>query len=208
MARAALILLGTLGEMAAWWAVSKRSRDVWALMPVVLAGMGVAALVGARAREPEVDRMVALAAGAGAGLVLFVATRVFVRVVSRWEAFGRHTGDMYGRAGEVPLHRALVLSLGVMVPAEELFWRGLVQQELSLGWLGTRGGALVAWALYVLANLPSRSLPIVAGAVVGGAVWGGLAWWSGGILAGLASHILWTGLMLVLPPKSKPRPKG
>jgi len=51
-----------------------------------------------------------------------------------------------------------------------------------------------------VANLPSRSLPIVAGAVVGGAVWGALAWWSGGLAAPLASHILWTGLMLVLPP--------
>jgi len=32
-------------------------------------------------------------------------------------------------------------------------------------------------------------------------VWGALAWWSGGLAAPLASHILWTGLMLVLPPK-------
>ena len=56
--------------------------------------------------------------------------------------------------------------------------------------------AVVAWAGYVVANLPSRSLPIVAGAVVGGALWAALAWWSGGVLAPLASHILWTGLML------------
>jgi membrane protease YdiL (CAAX protease family) len=35
---------------------------------------------------------------------------------------------------------------------------------------------------------------------VGGVVWGGLAWWSGGVLASLGSHILWTGLMLLLPP--------
>ena len=61
--------------------------------------------------------------------------------------------------------------------------------------------------LYVLANLPSRSLPIVAGAIVGGAVWGALAWWSGAVLAALASHIAWTGLMLVLPPRV-PEPAG
>ena len=40
----------------------------------------------------------------------------------------------------------------------------------------------------------------MAGAIVGGALWGGLAWWSGGVLASLGSHILWTGLMLLLPP--------
>jgi membrane protease YdiL (CAAX protease family) len=55
--------------------------------------------------------------------------------------------------------------------------------------------------VYVVANVPSRSLPIVAGAIVGGALWGALAWWSGGVLAPLASHILWTGAMLALPPR-------
>ncbi len=60
--------------------------------------------------------------------------------------------------------------------------------------------AMAAWVGYVVANMPSRSLPIVAGAVVGGALWTGLAWWSGGVLASLASHILWTGLMLACPP--------
>ena len=58
----------------------------------------------------------------------------------------------------------------------------------------------VKWAFYVGANVPSRSLPIVLGAAVGGGVWAALAWWSGGMLASLASHILWTGLMLALPP--------
>jgi hypothetical protein len=53
----------------------------------------------------------------------------------------------------------------------------------------------------ILANVPSRSLPIIAGAIVGGALWGGLARWSDGVLAPLASHILWTGSMLALPPK-------
>ena len=60
--------------------------------------------------------------------------------------------------------------------------------------------AVAAWLGYVVANISSRCLPIVAGAVVGGALWAGLAWWSGGVLASLASHILWTGLMLALPP--------
>jgi membrane protease YdiL (CAAX protease family) len=51
-------------------------------------------------------------------------------------------------------------------------------------------------------NAASGSLPLVAGAVVGGAVWGGLAGWSGGIVASLASHGVWTALMLARPPAS------
>jgi membrane protease YdiL (CAAX protease family) len=35
--------------------------------------------------------------------------------------------------------------------------------------------------------------------VVGGAVWVGLAWWTGGVLASLACHIVWTGMMVAFP---------
>jgi membrane protease YdiL (CAAX protease family) len=86
-----------------------------------------------------------------------------------------------------------------MVPAEELFWRGLFQGRLDDA-TTPAVAAVLAWLAYLVANAASRSLPIVAGAIVGGAVWAGLAWWSGGVLASLASHILWTGLMLALPP--------
>ena len=67
---------------------------------------------------------------------------------------------------------------------------------------GAGGAAVAVLVLYVVANLPSTiAARSCAGAVVGGAVWGALAWWPAGVLAPLASHILWTGLMLVLPPK-------
>jgi membrane protease YdiL (CAAX protease family) len=59
----------------------------------------------------------------------------------------------------------------VSVPAEEIFYRGLVQRTLWGTPLGAGGAAVAVLVLYVLGNLPSRSLPIVAGAVVGGAVW-------------------------------------
>ena len=124
---------------------------------------------------------------------------MFVWIASRWTPFRRDVLDQYGQAGEVTLARSLVLSLAIMVPSEELFWRGLFQGRL--GQVTTASAAaLIAWLAYIVANVASRSLPIVAGAIVGGAVWGALAWWSGGVLASLASHILWTGLMLAFPP--------
>jgi membrane protease YdiL (CAAX protease family) len=85
------------------------------------------------------------------------------------------------------------------VPGEELFWRGLFQPELAEALDAPALAALVAWAAYVAANLPSRNLAIVAGAVVGGAVWSGLGWWSGGPLAPLVSHVAWTALMISYP---------
>lgn len=196
----AVIVAGVSAEVVAWWLIATGRADVWRLMPVVLGVMGsVAVIVRAPLVAASAGVTAALVMGLAAGLTLYLATRAFVWVASRWGPFRRDVLETYGRAGEVTLATTLVLSLAIMVPAEELFWRGLVQARLHDA-TGPATAALVTWAGYVGVNLASRSQPIVAAAVVGGAVWAGLAWWSGGVLASVASHILWTGLMLALPP--------
>ena len=145
--------------------------------------------------------MTAALVGLGSGLTLYLGTLAFVWVAAHWTPFRRDVLEKYGQAGEVTLATTLVLSLAIMVPAEEVFWRGLFQARLEeTAALSAPAAVAVAWLCYVGANAASRSLPIVAGALVGGALWAGLAWWSGGVLASVASHILWTGLMLALPP--------
>ena len=202
MLAALAIVLGLAAEMAGWWLVSAHGRDVWRLMPVLLGAMGVVALVVQRS-ELVWGTAAEAASGAGVGLVLYLGTRAFVWLANHWEPFRRQVAAEYGQAATITLVRSLVLSLVVMVPAEELFWRALVQARLDVAW-GAAAGAVTAWLLYVVANLPSRSLPIVAGAIVGGGVWIGLWWATGGVLAPLGSHILWTGLMLALPPGAGP----
>ena len=61
-------------------------------------------------------------------------------------------------------------------------------------------GAVLAWLAGVAVIAVWASLPLLAGAIVGGALWTGLGVWSGGVLAPFASHLVWTGLMLVWPP--------
>jgi membrane protease YdiL (CAAX protease family) len=193
---------GLLAVGVGWWLVSSRGRDVWRVMPVVLAAMGVAAVLVRRpVAANEVPVGVALAVGIVSGVALYVATRVFVRMASRVDAFGRATAAIYDEAGTVSVTRSLVLSLVVMVPGEELFLRGLVQPRLSeIARLGPALASVGTWAAYVVVNVASRRVPIVLGAIVGGALWAALWWWSGGLLASLASHILWTGAMLAFPP--------
>jgi len=201
----AVILAGTIAELVGWHLIATGRCDVWKLMPPVLGVMGLAALI---VRPPlaaaDTAALNALVVGMGSGVALYLGTRVFVWLASRWAPFRRDVADQYGQAGEVTIARSLVLSLAIMVPSEELFWRGLVQFRAEEATTAATA-ALFAWVSYIGANAASRSLPILAGAVVGGALWGGLAWWSGGVLASLASHILWTGLMLVLPPGAGPR---
>ncbi len=189
-------------EAAAWWTVGFRHGDVWRVTVPALVVLGVAALVfGPPAWSPEVGPATALGVGAATGVLLYLATRAFFAVVGRrWAALERHSLAMYLRQGKRSLAQALVLSIVLSVPGEELFWRGFFQPGL-LDAFGGRAGlaALGTWVAFILANLPSGNLAIVAGAVVGGAVWTGLGWWCGGALAPLASHVVWTGLMLWLP---------
>jgi membrane protease YdiL (CAAX protease family) len=196
----ATMILGALAEAIGWRLVAVRRAGVWRLMPPVLLAMGLAALL---ARRPlvatRVGDGVAIVVGTASGLALYVGTRAFVAVTERWEPFRRHVVESYRAAAEVSLPAALAMSLLIVVPAEELFWRGLFQARLDQSLVAVASAACT-WLAYVGVNLASGSLPIVAGAFVGGALWAGLAAWSGGVLASLLSHMLWTGLMLALPP--------
>lgn len=192
--------LGALAEAIGWRLVATGRAMVWRLMPVIFLVMGIAAVVVRRpVAATEVGNGTALAVGLASGLLLYIGTRVFVVIADRWESFRRHVVEKYQEAAEVPLKEALALSLLIMVPAEELFWRGLFQARLDQSLTALAAGAWT-WLAYIGVNLSSGSLPIVAGAVVGGALWAGLAVWSGGMLASISSHMLWTGLMLALPP--------
>lgn len=196
----AVMIGGALLEVAAWWAVSRKGVSIWVAMGIALPAMGIAALaVGEPALSPAVSAGVAAAAGAGAGMALYLATRLFVAAIQPWRAFQRHSVQMYARQAGLPLAAAIVLAAAVMAPGEELFWRGLFQAKLSVALDGRTAGAAIAWAAFAVANLPSRNLAIIAGAVVGGAVWGALAWWTGGVLASIVCHSLWTALMLAFP---------
>lgn len=194
-------VVGMIVEALTWRGVAARRQDLWRVMPIVLGAMAVAAVLVRRPRlVGDVAVSTAVLTGVTTGITLFVATRLFVAVAAAWPPFRRATREIYGQARPVSVAFALCVSAFVMVPLEELFWRGLVQARLTEG-LGAGAGAAVTWAAYLATNVTSRSLPIVLGASVGGALWAGLAWWSGGMLASLLSHILWTGLMLGLPPK-------
>ena len=198
--KAALAVVGIAAEAFAWWRVSK-GGSVWAWLTPTLAALGVAGLIaGPPPFSPEVDAATAIPVGVALGVALFLATRVFFLIAGRWDLLRRHSEAMYRRQGGLSLSVALILSVLVSVPGEELFWREFVQLQL----LDELDGALVlaaviAWAVFVFANVFSRNLAIAAGAVVGGAVWCALCAWTGGVAASLACHIVWTALMLVFP---------
>ena len=108
--------------------------------------------------------------------------------------------SIYGmKTGIQPWIIALLL-LFIIGPAEELFWRGFVQQQFSLHW-GENWGFVVTTVIYTLIHLWSFNFMLIMAAMVCGIVWGGLyrlqpKW----LPALVVSHAVWDACVFVVFP--------
>jgi membrane protease YdiL (CAAX protease family) len=203
MASGAVLVLAAAGAAVAaatWLLVRAGVVSIWTGSASTNGVLAALALLTERVRGPgRLDTWPAVLVGLGAGAALYLATAAFMAVAGRWPPLRRGAAEVYGRRSRMSTSSVVVLAAGVVAPAEEVFWRGLVQGALTAS-TSPLGGAVLGWAAYVAVNAFSGSVPVALGALVGGAVWSGLAWWSGGILASLACHTLWTALMILRPP--------
>lgn len=138
--------------------------------------------------------------GLSAALLLYAATRTFL-----WAGCGGATDVLCGplaamfarfdTRGVVP-----ALGLGLLVgPAEELFWRGVVQQRL-VPRLGRAGAVAATTALACLVALASGEPFLALATAPTYAVWGALAAWRGSLVPSLLSHSTWSVLVASVAP--------
>ncbi len=194
-----LVALGAAVEVLAWRIVATGRGSIWTVMAGAMTFLGVIALAEGVVAASEVSAAEAAAVGVGSGLAFFAATRVFVAIVrGPWPIFERHASSIYRARGGLPLWATIVLGGVVVVTGEELFWRGFVQAHLADS-QGDLVGAFGTFAAFVGVNVASGNLAIIAASVVGGALWTALAFWSGGVLASLLCHGVWTILMTAFP---------
>lgn len=195
---AAVVVAGVLVQAAIWWLISARRVPFWPATSATFALLGIASVL---VRPPGSTDVSSVLIGAGSGAALYGATRVVVAsLLERIPSFASSVSDVYGRSQEVPGTAVWVLTLAIAIPGEELFWRGLVLSELQ-DITSAAVGVGLAWLGYVAANAVLRNLSILAAAVVGGAVWTVL----GSVRdvgAAVASHLVWTTLMLLWPPRA------
>ena len=198
----AFIVIGVLVQVVVWRLVARDRLPFWPAVTTTFAVLGIGSLL---AGDPgccrETTPATASAVGVSSGLLLFGATGVVVDLSTRHHVISRSVAAVYRREEEMGTGALSVLTLAVVVPGEELFWRGVVLPELSES-TSVALGAVLAWAAWVAVDATWGSIPLLAGAVVGGALWRGLATWSGGVAAPAASHLVWTALMLVWPPRA------
>lgn len=198
--RAAVLVVGVLVQVVVWRLVVRGRLPFWPATATTFALVGIASLV---AGDPSWCRDEELGVASGiavaSGIVFYGATRAAVGLASRQPVLRASVADVYRHSRETGFVTVLALTLLVAVPGEELFWRGFLLPELRDA-TGSVSGAILAWAVAVGVTAAWASPPLLAAAVVGGGLWTILATWSGGVLAPIASHLVWTALMLVWPP--------
>jgi len=195
-----VIVAGIVVQIVVWRVVAHDRLPFWPTTGIMFTFLGIASLLtGDPSCCRETDVAVAAGVGIASGAALYGATRLVVGLATRYPRLDRAVTDVYRRTQETSFLIALALTLAIAVPGEELFWRSLVLPEVQEA-TSPATGALLTWAAAIGVNAAWASTPLLAGAVVGGALWTWLATWSGGVVAPLASHLIWTGLMLSWPP--------
>lgn len=104
---------------------------------------------------------------------------------------------IYGiREGVSPWALTLLLVL-LIGPAEEIFWRGYVQEQLSRR-LGANAGFVVATAFYAAVHVVSCNFMLVMAALVAGGVWGlCYRFFPDRFTAIIISHALWDSAVFI-----------
>lgn len=189
---------------AALWALLVAASPPWfflaaapfAALWLLLSARAAPAGVADRLRPRPGDLGLALSTA----LLLYAGTRAFL-----WAGCGGVSdvlcaplADMFARFRTRGLLPAL--ALGVLVaPAEELFWRGVVQARLAER-IGRWPAVAAATAIAVAAALASGEPFLALATAPTYAAWGALAAWRGRLLPSIVSHSVWSVLVASVAP--------
>jgi membrane protease YdiL (CAAX protease family) len=141
----------------------------------------------------------ALGVGSAAALYgIFYAGNGIVRVL--WgEQAGQGIDQVYALKNGVPMIRVALIIAFLIGPAEELFWRGLLQRQLTARY-GPAPGVLGATILYAGVHLASGNPMLILAALVCGAFWGALYAWKRSVWTNVISHTLWDLAVFIFLP--------
>ena len=142
-------------------------------------------------------------------LVLGIAIAVFLwgvfwvgdKLSQMMFSFARGQVDsVYGMKAGLPPSVITFLLLFLIGPAEEYFWRGYVQRNMS-GKIGATAAMFVTAIIYAAVHIWSFNFMLVMAALVAGGVWGLIYRIRPSLLPALiVSHAVWDALVFVILP--------
>ena len=169
-------------------------------MTLGVGGLGAYALLSEPALQQERPRGrdVAMGFGSAAGLYgIFRLGDAMARQIM--PAGDREIAAIYALRTAAPrpaIAAALALVIG---PGEELFWRGLVQQNLQRRF-GRLRGMLIASSCYGAVHLVSENLTLTGAAATAGLFWGALYAREGRLGPLIVSHVSWDIWIFLVAP--------
>jgi membrane protease YdiL (CAAX protease family) len=176
-----------------------RSR-FWQRMTDTGLTLGILALLG----EPRLRRtrfsLRDILIGLGSAGLLYGVFQIGDRMARRVMPEGEtEINAIYGLETLRPRSELAARLALIIGPAEELFWRGLVQARLMRRY-GTLPGLGLATAAYGSAHLVTGNLTLIGAATVAGAFWGGLAALGMPPGALIVSHSAWDVFIFLIAP--------
>jgi len=144
-----------------------------------------------------------VAVGLGSASILYVIFQIGDRLTRLiLPQGGTEIGAIYGLEKLRP-RKELAARLALIIgPAEELFWRGLVQARL-IEQFGPLPGYVLGTAAYGGAHLATGNFTLIGAATVAGAFWGGLAALGVPLGALIISHSFWDVFIFLIAPTVK-----
>jgi membrane protease YdiL (CAAX protease family) len=195
------LAVGLGGAMAAFIATFRGPRrEFWGRMTVTGEVLGTLALVTSRPSRAVRIRPRDVPIGLASAGVLYATFALGDRFARRFVPGGdRDIREIYALRtirprGEIATRLALVVG-----PAEELFWRGLVQSALMRQFGRWRGAALAAGA-YGGVHVVTGNFTLFGAAGVAGAHW--CALYAAGVPIGalVVSHVAWDVWIFLIQP--------
>lgn len=120
-------------------------------------------------------------------------------LIALYPAAPTEIASVYARRDAMPLWLIAPLLLLVTGPAEEIYWRGLLQRVLVQR-IGPMSGLFLAAACYALVHIWTLNAALVLAAFTAGLIWGWIYLIERSLVPVIISHALWSVTIFVLLP--------
>lgn len=200
------VIVGCLAAAICWFVMfspwTSPNVNFWGVMVGATGLLAAYALLnnGSRLRELYMFHAKWVGFGILSAAALYVVFFVGDRVSAAFFAFASpQIAGIYGtksQASPAAIGTLLLLWIG---PAEEIFWRGFVQQRLSEKY-GLWKGFFIACAVYAAIHIWAFNFMLLTAALVCGLFWGWMFLKFKSVWPGLISHAVWDLTIFILLP--------